>query len=693
MTSEARFFNLLKEDMKNRSISLVLSSIVEFILFPVAILVYFSSNGYSAEDSAIIHGVIENILIPSSIFVAIIGAIICAYASFDYVFSRSKVDFYNSVPFTRKKIFWARYLNGILVYLVPFLVFLALSIPIYAVNVRITDAMIRAFVRLVITGFISFMIVYNLFILGAMLSGNHANAGFFAAIFSSVSGLSVLVIIGYMSTFFSTFAIPDKLEFFAKRITIGYYVVRSNYLRQNLIPSLIIIAVLIVLNYFLFVKRRFENSNAGGIYRTLDNVVRFYLEILIALSGGLFFCVTADRSFGWLIFGILLGAVISHILINALFNMSIKGALNQPVSLVAAILISIIVSGFIRFDVFGYDRYIADEKDLDSIEIDFNYFSELMPSRRAIFSDEIKKDEIIKLQNSDFYDNYNLVKKISSHEMGNIKISDDLSAAYEFVKLAKQDSLDKTENTYLDHDFTMHLTVSYNLKNKQKVSRKYTVNISANDQKDRALTKLFYSKSFKQGILDNLLVRDIDMLDGVMHLRHSMYDQKFSYPLIKEEYYDKIYEAMKTDIVNMNINEWFMADELKPYQVNELRFVYKLDNGYDILDIPVTAGLTETVKVLSEIDGKEGKGIFGHDDIDLITIYSDKKLDGIDIEDKELIGQITAAVDADLKSDNILKWSNEIQLAMFKNHENLATYTVALDGKTYEVLKSKGLIE
>ena len=119
MTSKKRFFNLLIEDMKHRAISIVLSSIVFFIFFPVAILIYFSNSTYSEQNFVNIRMVIENTFTPAGIFIAIVGAVICAYASFDYVFSKSKVDFYNSVPFSRNKIFWARYLNGILVYLIP----------------------------------------------------------------------------------------------------------------------------------------------------------------------------------------------------------------------------------------------------------------------------------------------------------------------------------------------------------------------------------------------------------------------------------------------------------------------------------------------------------------------------------------------------------------------------------------------
>lgn len=696
MISKKRFFNLLREDMKNRAISIVLSSIVEFIFFPVAILIYFSNSSYSEQNFVNIRMVIENTFTPAGIFIAIVGAVICAYASFDYVFSKSKVDFYNSVPFSRNKIFWARYLNGILVYLIPLLVFLTLSIPIYAVNVGITIPLIKELIKLIISGFLSFMIIYNLFILGCMLSGNFANAGFFAIVVSVVSGLFVSLIIAYMSTFFKTFTDTDTLTSFAGRITPGYYAIFSKDLKQNLIPSILIIAVLLVINYLLFIKRRFENSNAGGIYIKVNSVVRFCLELLISLSVGLFFCVITEESFIWLIFGIALGGVISHILINALFNMSIKGALKNPAGLIAAVVLSIIISGLIKWDILGYDRYVPDTKNLASIDINFDYFNELVPSRRAIFNDRIK-DNIQLLEKSDFYDNYYILKSMDEYKKNRIRISDDLSVACEFLNLAKMDTLNKPVSAEdLGNCTIVYLKVTYNLKNKSKVSRAYTIYISENDQKSKALTKLFNSKGFRKGIKDSVLVRDFDKLDSIIYLDDYMYDKDLfhtSATKIKKEYYSKIYEAMKRDLAGISINEWFRSNELWSDYANELRFVYKIDEGYDVVDIPISSALRETVNILNSMPEKQGRNLFDYDEVDSIKIYSfDKSGDEKTVKDKELIRQIITAVIEDLKNDDIVNYEKEISLEMFVRERHLTSCQVLINGRAYEILKNNGLI-
>lgn len=705
MTSEARFFNLLKEDMKHRSISLVLSSIVEFIFFPVAILIYFTGASHVPSEFAVNYVadiVVGRALAYGSIVVAVIGAIICAYASFDYVFSRNKVDFFNSVPFSRGKIFWARYLNGILVYLVPFLVFLALSVPIYVVNVGINAALVRAFIKLAAVGFISFMITYNIFILGCMLSGNHANAGFFALFFSSFSGLSAALIIGYMATFFKTFMTFDGLEVFVSRITLGYYVATAYNLKQNLLPSLVIIIVLLVLNYFLFVKRHFENSNAGGIYRRLNNVVRFYLEILISLGVGLFFCVITDKSFGWLIFGILLGAVISHILIYALFNMSMKGALKQKISLAVAIFISIIVASTIRFDVIGYDKYMPNESELASVDIDFLNYNLINSSRRAIFSDKIEKS-INSLDSSDFYSNTHLKKKISDGEKDSVKISGDLSAAYEFLRLAKECSLEGGyEYGYYSYEGykrirDINMQVVYNLKNKTKVYRRYFIAIPEGKE-STALSKLFNSEAFKKGLEKKILVRDFEKLDRIIYAREYTYEGTGTDFIIKKEHYGKIYEALKKDIANISINEFFSNSYNG--RGTELRFVYKIDKGYDILDVPIAGVLTETMKVLKDINSGAVSGI-GDENVNLLKIstfyrgaYETPEVDeSKGITDKELIKQILVAVKEDLKDNSSLIYSDEIQLEMFVDDRYVGNYNVVLEGKAYKILKDNGLIK
>ena len=86
----------------------------------------------------------------------------------------------------------------------------------------------------------------------------------------------------------------------------------------------------------------------------------------------------------------------------------------------------------------------------------------------------------------------------------------------------------------------VYLKVTYNLKNKSKVSRAYTIYISENDQKSKALTKLFNSKGFRKGIKDSVLVRDFDKLDSIIYLDDYMYDKDLfhtSATKIKKEYY------------------------------------------------------------------------------------------------------------------------------------------------------------
>ena len=150
---------------------------------------------------------------------------------------------------------------------------------------------------------------------------------------------------------------------------------------------------------------------------------------------------------------------------------------------------------------------------------------------------------------------------------------------------------------------------------------------------------------------------------------------------------------MKRDLAGISINEWFRSNELWSDYANELRFVYKIDEGYDVVDIPISSALRETVNVLNSMPEKQGRNLFDYDEVDSIKIYSfDKSGDEKTVKDKELIQQIITAVIEDLKNDDIVNYEKEISLEMFVGERHLTSCQVLINGRAYEILKNNGLI-
>ena len=134
MTSRNSFFNLLKEDLHRRLWTLILSSLVFFGTFVVAFTMLiqnyvgrYSRVSYDYTNAQLIEKISQNLCEdfyacwPWFMVVTIVGAIICGMNGFAYLHSRKQMDFYHSLPVKREIIFSVRFVNGILIYAVPYL--------------------------------------------------------------------------------------------------------------------------------------------------------------------------------------------------------------------------------------------------------------------------------------------------------------------------------------------------------------------------------------------------------------------------------------------------------------------------------------------------------------------------------------------------------------------------------------------
>ena len=127
MTSKNLYFKLMKEDLKSRLWAVCLIGLGFFFLYPI--WVAFAAGDienfqtfdkgiewYSQEVTGWLS--FENGM---TVFVMMLTVLICGLSGFSYLNSRSKVDFYHSLPVKREKLFIANYINGILILAVPYL--------------------------------------------------------------------------------------------------------------------------------------------------------------------------------------------------------------------------------------------------------------------------------------------------------------------------------------------------------------------------------------------------------------------------------------------------------------------------------------------------------------------------------------------------------------------------------------------
>lgn len=616
MTSKNQYLRLFKEDMHRRTLSIVLSSIVEFLLFPVGALFFFQTIGDAERTMDQILFFLEEPVRIGAIVIAVCGAVICAYSSFSYLFHKKEVDLYHGLPYNRRKQFTVRYLNGYLVYLIPQLFFFLISLPIYMANAGMGGGVARILCYILLHSSLVFLLVYNLIILGSMLSGNVVNAGFL----SLFIGIYALVMGGlidqYLTMFLETYKANDLgIDRITHKISPITYIVKIGESGYEL-PSVIVIILMLILSYLLFVRREMEKAGMGGIYTVVTVVVRFCMTVLAGLGLGSVFS-SANHSSGWLLFGIIFGCVVAHVMMNSLFNMSIKDALKGKQYLVIGGVVCILTAFAVRYDCFGYDRYLPSKASVQSVSLQISGIEGRgLSGSGSVYS----LDSGMELK-----DIRKGTMKRERDSFANIAITENNDLAYQIAVTARdrfingdrtdEDSLlYKEKYAYQENESSyLFVEVRLRLKNKGTVIRHYRIN--RDSELDDLLVRLYQSEEYKSAVIQASVGENIDDLRAVvLDKRNKYYDWEpysGSYAsentYVEPEYEDeniwvlnrdtafKLYQAYRNDTEQLSINQ-----ELHEVRTGVMHFAYEGKKGMKIFDVQISPAHTKTIEALKE---------------------------------------------------------------------------------------------
>ena len=210
MTSRRCFFKFMKEDLRHKVWMIVLSFLGSLLTGPVLYLIlrgnfmdervlrqegsWFAFRS-AAERIFVFFG--PGLCIGGGL-VALVGAVIVGLFGFRYLFHKNMADIYHSIPMKRRALFLAGYLNGLLIWFVPFVICflitlslgvfdlarlkkLCLTLPPQAgVSNQIVEALSgsRLIAETLLTVgvlCICFLLVYHLVLAAVMLCGNMLN--------------------------------------------------------------------------------------------------------------------------------------------------------------------------------------------------------------------------------------------------------------------------------------------------------------------------------------------------------------------------------------------------------------------------------------------------------------------------------------------------------------------------------------
>lgn len=417
MTSKLCFSKVLRENFRHKTWLLALSALGNMLAIPVAFLMYTGRRSYYADYSAAaalavtasnLKGFFTSVLPVTAGIIAIAGAMIVGLFGFRYVFHRNMTDTWHSVPVKRRTLFLAGWLNGLLIWLVPFLV--SLLITLIAGETRLASLRHQFEALTVVTAeemgvyqgwmtggqlllvtlrsagalLVAFLLVYHLVLLAVMLCGNILNTLVTTAVLG-VGVLSVYLLVQsfcliYLDTFVSMLtksytALSCALHAspLADAVYVLYVSVRKGDAVYCLV-SLMIALVLGCLALIVYLKRPSELAEQGMKNRIVCFGVQLLGSLCAALGGWLLFqAITQDQAeavtLAWSVFGVLLAGTLAFGVLNIIFEMDFKAFLKHKPAMLA-VLAAGVLTGFAFYgDWAGYDSYLPAEEEIAEISV------------------------------------------------------------------------------------------------------------------------------------------------------------------------------------------------------------------------------------------------------------------------------------------------------------------------------------
>ncbi len=505
MRSRTSFSKLFRELFSKQLWVFALSCFGYFMVGPVLFLMRigeWEQNGMSGIDLTIsdmtdmfLHmvradGLGGNLLLPFVLGTMALG-IVAAWNGFYWLHGRDKVDLYHSLPVKRQKLFLIQVLICLVDYVVPALLWLALSCVVAGVNGLFNWQIFTALAADWLLGLIFCMYSFSIAALAMMLTGRILVGMLGTAAFFFLDIFVALINLGYQETFFVT-KYGTREELFSK---IGpvvlsplHIAVRAFWSRysgngwQLALTAAVAALVIGALALFIYLKRPSEAAGKSMAFFKTGECIKLVLSILAALGFGLFFGeATGARTDFWMVFGLILGFLFIYAVIQMIYTMDIRKCLSGKVLLIAGLVITFGIAAFYRFDLGGYDTYLPAKDKIDTVSISVD-------------------SRVTGMYDSNMYDDVRMAH-------AQMQCDDELYAVLQRFISGSQ-ILHKTEAEYAD-DTYVYKRVIVRLKDGRSYQRQYGFYMK---DAEKELLSLYNRKEYKEAVWPMLAIEPEQLL-------------------------------------------------------------------------------------------------------------------------------------------------------------------------------------
>ncbi|MBO4882997.1 MAG: hypothetical protein J5570_05760 [Lachnospiraceae bacterium] len=395
------FVSLLLEDFRHRRWMLVLSSIAQFFCGPFFTLFvlsryeprYNSNLSYLELKKQILDSAetLCGYLTVLALIVAAVGALIVGFGGFRHLFNKRMTDMMNSVPVKRGKTFAVIYLNGLLMWVVPFLFFGGISFIEIAIKLGKYGVMSMVFGHFLMTlvgAAFAFFCIYNLIVLCTTISGTIFNAIVNSVCLGFEASAFYLIIYYLSRAYFQNFwnSAIDYLDIswisapisgcaFGFLIGAGSETAIEIFASPLRIICFILTAAVCIVNfiigYRIYVTRKSEEAENG----TSGNVYKFVLRFVSSILAGLYTSFMVNQiagdsgNYGWCIFIAACFSALAFGVMDIIQKKSFRAFFAHRGQMILSVAATLIILAVFIFDVINFDNHIVPESNIASASV------------------------------------------------------------------------------------------------------------------------------------------------------------------------------------------------------------------------------------------------------------------------------------------------------------------------------------
>lgn len=599
MTSRHLYFKLLKEDMKRKLWAAALLGLALFFSLPVALAMVFpesSSDETITLAQAMARRINQAISIldfgdgyPVILMILFVAALVLGVSTFSYLHNKKQIDFYHSLPVRREMWFLVHISTGLLIPAVVYLIAVLLALVVCMVNGVFPVTLLAATARGYFGNMLYYMLVYATVVLAMMMTGTRLAAVLGTAVFFLYCPMTSALVTGFYEVFFDTYyyGTPSIWREAVMKISPMYTII-SAFTEGLTIKGVLGIVgaalVIGILEFFLYLKRPSEAAGKTMAFGWSKGIIKVLLVVVFGMAGGMFFYTIRD-TLPWMVFGNIVGVVISHCVIEVIYHSDFKKLFHHEKTMAACMTAALAISLSFYFDLFHYDTYVPEEGAVAYASIDFG---------------------------EDSWVSYDIVNKpYFSVVTGGNRILDkeQLESAGAVIGIAREGirQLD-AEDLHKEYNQWCDVTVCYTLKNGRRVYRNYSMYLDpVMDLADQVYLDPEYKKALYPGLAIDPEeaaghVAYLDEMDRVEMLAGN----RAQWKAVVEAYQQEMTElTMSRREIESPMGELLlMTDELDSLleEVNQERDLRRYERmwWYEGFFYPIYPSFTKTISALED---------------------------------------------------------------------------------------------